>query len=46
MNISVCTKNPLIDEDLLLFANTLSRDDELLGERLQILSDTLKEMGY
>ena len=46
MNISVCTNNPLIDEDLLLFANTLSRDDELLGERLQILSDILKEMGY
>lgn len=46
MNVDICTNNPMIDEDILLFANTLSRDDELLGERLRILSDILKEMGY
>ena len=46
MTVSICTDNPMIDEDLKLFSRVLSGDDELLGERLQTLSGILKEMGY
>jgi hypothetical protein len=46
MSISVCTDNPMIDEDIKLFANALGTDDELIGERLKTLSRILKEMGY
>jgi len=46
MTVSVCTDNTMIDEDIKLFASVLSKDDELIGERLAILSKMLKEMGY
>lgn len=46
MTISVCTDNPKIDEDIKLFQQALSNDDELLGERLRRLSSILKELGY
>ncbi len=46
MTVSVCTDNQLIDEDIKLFADVLSKDDELIGERLSILSKMLKELGY
>lgn len=46
MTIAVCTDNPRIDEDIQLFRQALSNDDELLGERLSRLSSILKEMGY
>lgn len=46
MTVSVCTDNPMIDEDIKLFRDVLSKDDELLGERLAVLSRILKEMGY
>jgi hypothetical protein len=46
MNVAVCTDNEKIDEDIKLFRDTLSHDDELLGERLSTLSRILKEMGY
>ena len=46
MTVSVCTDNPMIDEDIQLFANALSKDDELIGERLTQLSRILKELGY
>lgn len=46
MTISVCTDNEKIDEDIKLFNQALSEDDELLGERLKVLSAILKEMGY
>ncbi len=46
MTVSVCTDNPLIDEDIRLFADVLSKDDELIGERLATLSRLLKELGY
>ena len=35
-----------IDEDIKLFSQALSNDDELIGERLITLSRILKEMGY
>lgn len=46
MDVSVCTDNPMIDQDIKLFSQALSDDDELLGERLAVLSRILKEMGY
>ena len=46
MTVSVCTGNPMIDDDIKLFADQLSKDDELIGERLFTLSRLLKEMGY
>ena len=46
MTVAVCTDNAKIDEDIQLFQQALSNDDELLGERFRILSQILKEMGY
>jgi len=46
MTVAVCTDNEKIGEDLKLFRQALSDDDELLAERLRTLSRILKEMGY
>lgn len=46
MTVSVCTGNPMLDEDIQLFSQALSEDGELLGERFRILARVLKEMGY
>ena len=46
MTVSVCVDNEKIDEDIKLFRQALSNDDELIGERLKTLSGILKEMGY
>jgi len=46
MTVAVCTENEKIDEDIKLFRQVLSDDDELIGERLRTLSRILKEMGY
>lgn len=46
MTVAVCTDNEKINEDIKLFSQALSNDDELLGERLSVLSRILKEMGY
>ncbi|MBB6673724.1 DUF6530 family protein [Cohnella nanjingensis] len=46
MTVAVCTDNERINEDIKLFDQTLSQDDELIGERLRTLSSLLKEMGY
>lgn len=46
MSVSVCTDNPMIDEDIKLFSQVLSNDGEIIGERLRVLSRILKEMGY
>lgn len=46
MTVAVCTDNEHIREDLKLFRQALSQDDELIGERLRTLSRILKEMGY
>lgn len=46
MTVSVCTDNEMIDEDIKLFNQVLSNDDELIGERLHVLARILKEMGY
>ena len=46
MSVSVCTENPMIDGDIKLFAQALSDDGEIIGERLRVLSRILREMGY
>ncbi len=46
MKVEVCTDNPMIDEDIELFSQALSKDGELIGERLSVLSRLLKEAGY
>ena len=46
MTLKVCTENEHIDEDIRLLNDVISRDDELLGERLELLASTLREMGY
>lgn len=46
MTVSVCTNNEKIEEDIKLFRQALSDDDELIGERLKTLSKILKDMGY
>lgn len=46
MSVEVCTDNEKIDEDIKLFRQALSDDDEIIGERLNILSRLLNEMGY
>lgn len=46
MEVAVCTDNEMIDEDIRLFRDAFSQDDELIGERLARLGGILKEMGY
>ena len=46
MTVEVCTTNPKIDEDIQLFAQALSQDDELLGERFRTLARVLGEMDH
>ncbi len=46
MTVSVCKDNPLIDEDIRLFSDVLAKNDEMIGERLVVLSRLLKSMGY
>ncbi len=46
MTVSICTDNEKIDEDIQLFRQALSEDDEILAERMKTLSGILREMGY
>jgi hypothetical protein len=46
MTLKICTENENLDEDIRLFNQALSNDDELLGERLKVLGSILREMGY
>ena len=46
MDVSICTDNEMIDEDIRLFRDAFSQDDELISERLARLAGILKEMGY
>jgi hypothetical protein len=46
MTVAVCTDNDKINEDIKLFTQALSDDDELIGERLRTLSRILKDLGY
>lgn len=46
MNVALCTDNPMLEEDLKLFTRALAKDDEIIGERLRVLSAILKELEY
>ncbi|MGX7350826.1 hypothetical protein RU97_GL000461 [Enterococcus canis] len=46
MTVEVDTKNPMIDEDILLLHDAFQQDGELLGERYRILKRLLEELGY
>jgi len=46
MTMAVCTDNEKLDEDIKLFRQALSDDDELIGERLSTLARILRQMGY
>ena len=46
MTVEICTDNPKIDEDVQLFVQAMSKDDEILSERLTVLARLLKAMGY
>jgi len=46
MTIEVCRDNPMIDEDIRLFAQALGQDGEIIGERLAVLSRLLRQAGY
>ena len=41
MSVEVCTDNPMIDTDIRLLHDTLSREGERLGERFRVLADML-----
>ena len=44
--MSICNGNPMIEEDIQLFAQSLREDGERLGERFRALAAVLDEMGY
>ena len=44
MNVSICTDNDQIESDLDLFDEVLHKDDELISERLRMLSGLLREL--
>ena len=46
MTVAVATDNEKLDEDIGLFSQALSDNDEMIGERLRVLSRILKDMGY
>lgn len=46
MTFEVDTKNPKIDEDIMLYYDTLQKDGELIGERFRILKRLLDDLGY
>ncbi len=46
MTVSVCTDNPMIDEDIKLFRDALTKDDEMLSERFHVLARLLSDAGY
>ena len=46
MNVAICTDNEYISQDIKLFDGCLHQDDEIIGERLSVLSSLLKELEY
>lgn len=44
MNVSICTDNKYIEDDIKLFDGCLHKDDEIISERLRNLSRVLKEL--
>jgi hypothetical protein len=46
LNFALCTDNEYLTEDMKLFDECLHKDDEILSERMRMLSKILKEMEY
>lgn len=46
LNVAICTDNERINDDIKLFSQALSDNDEMIGERLRTLSKILRDMGY
>jgi len=46
MTIELCKDNKMIEEDIQLFYDRLSEDDEIISERLRTLAGALKGAGY
>ena len=46
MTVAVCEDNPMLEEDMKLVSEVMSKDDEMMSERLYALGRLLKEMGY
>lgn len=46
MAVSINTESEMIDEDMKLFRDCLSKEDERIGERLTRLAGSLRELGY
>lgn len=44
MNVAMCADNPQLAEDIKLFDHCLRQDDEIISERLQVLSRLLAEL--
>lgn len=44
MNVSVCTDNNQIESDLNIFDECLHKDDEIISERLRMLSGLLRDL--
>ena len=44
MNVSICKDNEQIESDLDLFEKCLLKDDEIISERLKVLSGLLREL--
>ena len=44
MNVSICEENEHINSDIDLFDTCLIKDDEIISERLNILSELLREL--
>jgi hypothetical protein len=44
MNVAICEGNLQIEGDIELFDEVLHKDDEILSERLRVLSGVLREI--
>ncbi len=46
MTVSVCTDNPMLDQDIVLVRDALVKDEEMLAERFHTLARLMKEGNY
>ncbi|EOH90243.1 DUF6530 family protein [Enterococcus pallens] len=46
MTVKVDTENPKIDEDIILFNDTMNKNGDLMAERYRTLKRLLTELGY
>ena len=46
MNIKICKDNENLDKDIITLSDELTNQGELLGERFNVLSQILEELGY